>query len=289
MRALVTGAGGQLGRALLAGCPEGVEVHGAGRDTLDVADPRAVERAFERLRPDVVINAAAFTAVDRAESEPERARQVNEEGVAHLAAAAAARGARLVQISTDYVFDGARGRPYLPGDETRPLGVYGATKLAGERRALSICGDAAVVLRTAWLYGAGHRNFVTAMLARLGAAERVEAAVDQVGAPTWVRSLAVAVWAAAREPRASGIHHWTDAGVASRYDLTVAIQEEAQAAGLLERRVPVEPVAADRFPAAAARPAYSVLELAPTRQALGLTATHWRRALRSMLEEVARG
>jgi dTDP-4-dehydrorhamnose reductase len=245
--------------------------------------------AVRRLAPDLVVNAAAFTDVDRAEGEVETARMVNALAVRRLAEATRAAGARFIHLSTDYVFDGSSGRPYLPLDRPCPLSVYGATKLEGEQSALEATDGHALVLRASWIYAPGGKNFVTTMLTLLRRESRVRVVSDQVAGPTAARSVAGAIWAAAARPEMAGIGHWTDAGVASRYDLAVAVQEESLVIGLLTREVPIEPVATAEFPTPARRPLYSVLDSASTRAALGIQAPHWRANLRRMLAEVAGG
>ncbi len=287
MKVLVTGVTGQVGKALLESAPAGVEVRGVGRAQCDLEVPAECSRLIASEQPEVVINAAAYTQVDKAEVERERAFRSNAEGPAALADALARSGGRLIQISTDFVFDGARGSPYSPDSACNPLNVYGGSKLAGERAVLERLGRSAVVLRTAWVYSGNGSNFVKTMLRLMASRDSVAVVSDQVGTPTWAHSLAGAVWAAALRPTVSGVLHWTDAGVASWYDFAVAIQEEALARGLLGKQVPVLPIAAEeyarQFPASVPRPAFSVLDLRATRDLLGLEPVHWRTQLRAML------
>jgi dTDP-4-dehydrorhamnose reductase len=194
----------------------------------------------------------------------------------------------VIHVSTDFVFDGTQGRPYAPTDQPNPLGVYGRTKLAGEQ-AVQRCTPSAVIVRTAWVYSMHGHNFVLKMLRVMEERDEVSVVSDQVGAPTWSRSLAAALWAAVGCPDLRGIYHWTDAGVASRYDFAVAIQEEALAVGLLSRAVPIRPVQTHEYPTPARRPAFSVLDTGATRTALGMTAPHWRVNLRHMLRELRGG
>lgn len=288
MKVLLAGAGGQLGRELVRSAPEGCLLRALDRAALDVTDTAAVERAVAETAPEMVINAAAYTAVDRAEQEPELAFAVNAGGAENLARAAARAGARFIQPSTDFVFDGTAGQPYRPSDPPRPLGVYGASKLEGEERALAVTGGRALVLRTAWLYAAGGRNFVHTVLRLAAARGELTIVDDQVGTPTWAAGLARAIWRAATRPQVAGVHHWTDGGVASWYDFAVAIVEEAAAAGLLARPAAVQPIATADYPTPARRPAYGVLDKRPTWRALDLRPVHWRAALRDMLHEVTR-
>jgi dTDP-4-dehydrorhamnose reductase len=289
MRVLIAGAEGQIGRALAAAAPPGVEVRALGRTQLDVTRQGEVARRVADFRPDLVVNAAGYTAVDRAEAEPDTARAVNEDGARHLAVAAAETGARMLHFSTDYVFDGKQRRPYAPGDRPNPLNAYGASKLAGERAVLDTLDDRAVVVRTAWIYAATGRNFLRTMLRLLNEREQVRVVSDQVGTPTSARSVALAVWAIAGRPDVRGLAHWTDDGVASWYDFAVAIQEEALQANLLTRATKVLPIATEEYPTPACRPRYSVLDCSATRVALQLAPDHWQAALRRTLREPAGG
>ncbi len=281
MKAVVTGAGGQLAKAWSAAAPPGWSVTGLSRAELDISDAAAVERVIGALAPDLIVNAAAYTAVDQAEREPDLAFAVNRDGAGHLAAAATRLGARLIQVSTDFVFDGRSGRPYRPGDAPGPLNVYGASKLAGEQAAAEAAPDALIV-RTAWVYGPSGGNFLATML-RLMAARRVIGVVaDQIGAPTSTLTLAEALWGLAGK-EARGLMHFTDAGVASWYDFAQAIAEEALAAGLVNRAPVVKPIATADYPTAARRPAFSVLDSSAAYGLLGAPAAHWRVALRQVL------
>ncbi len=200
MKVLVTGAQGQVGRCLLASAPADFTVVGLTRAQLDVGDADAVQRAIATHAPAVIINAAAYTAVDRAETEVDAARRVNAAGPRHLAHAAATTGARLVHISTDFVFDGRAGVPYPPDAPTSPLGVYGLTKLEGEQAVLELLPKTSVVVRTAWVYAAHGANFLRTMLRVMGEKGLVRVVADQVGTPTAADSLAGVLWALAQRP-----------------------------------------------------------------------------------------
>jgi dTDP-4-dehydrorhamnose reductase len=281
MRVLICGAGGQLGRALAASAPAGCEVKALTRAGLDIGDGAAVARVANELRPNLILNAAAYTGVDRAESEPEAAFRINGDGPGHLAAAATAVGARLIHVSTDFVFDGSQGRPYRPDDTTMPLGVYGASKLAGEKAAAA-AHPATLIVRTAWVYSDVGSNFLLTMLRLMRDRGEVGVVADQVGAPTSTVSLASALWGLA-DSGLAGVIHFTDAGVASWYDFAVAIAEEALAAGLLETPPRVRPIATSDYPTPARRPSYSVLDSSAAYARLGGPAPHWRAALRTVL------
>jgi dTDP-4-dehydrorhamnose reductase len=281
MKVLITGANGQLGRALQATVRLGVSIIAAGSAELDIGDAAAVDALLSAERPDAIFNAAAYTAVDKAESEEALAMRVNAEGVANLARGAAAVGARLVHVSTDFVFNGLSGIPYAPEAPTAPLGVYGRTKRQGEIAA----GPDALIVRTAWVYGSQGGNFVRTMLRLMAERDEVRVVADQVGTPTFASSLADALWRL-HAAGAKGLFHYTDSGAASWYDFAVAIQEEALAIGLLARAVPVIPIATSDYPTPAARPHYSVLDKSATFALLGGAAPHWRVNLRKMLKDI---
>lgn len=285
-KVLITGAGGQVGRALLDAMPSEFEAVACRHADLDVGADEAVHDCVRRHRPAVIINAAAYTAVDKAESEPDAAHRINSEGPGHLAAAARECGARLIHISTDFVFDGAASVPYQPDSATHPLSVYGKTKRDGERAVLEALPEHATIVRTAWVYGATGANFLRTMLRVMQANGAARVVADQVGTPTAARSLAEVLWRIAGNPQIQGIHHWTDAGVASWYDFAVAIAEEGAELGLLAPDIAITPIATVDYPTPARRPCYSVLDkrsLAP----YGLSPVHWRKRLRAVLKEVS--
>jgi dTDP-4-dehydrorhamnose reductase len=287
-RILLTGAAGQVGQELQSLLAPLGTVTALGREAVDFGDPPAVQQVISRLNPEVIVNAAAYTAVDKAESEPELADLVNHTSVAVLAQAAQTVGAGMLHISTDYVFDGTSGQPYLEDAVTNPLGVYGASKLRGEQAMQKHCPNSMVV-RTAWVYGCkGKGNFVKTML-RLGA-ERQELKVvsDQIGAPTWSKDLAgaIAQMVPLLSPDTAGIYHYTNSGVTSWYDFAVAIFEEARALGFPLAIERVLPIPTSQYPTPAHRPGFSVLSLEKTAQLLGEHPPQWRQSLRKMLAEL---
>lgn len=286
MKIVIAGAAGQVGRALLSCKPKKSTVLGFSHADLDIGDPTAVANLILAHRPDFIICAAAYTAVDRAESDPETAERVNVEGPRNLALAARETGARLLHISTDFVFDGRASTPYQPGSPADPLNVYGRTKLAGERAVRMILPEQSIILRTAWVYAAHSNNFMRTMLRLMEAKGHVRVVSDQVGTPTAATSLAGVIWALAEQPHSSGVFHFTDAGVASWYDFAIAIAEEAAALGLLPAGIRVDPISTDDYPTPARRPAFSVLDSRALLQALSLTPRHWRAALRMELQEL---
>jgi dTDP-4-dehydrorhamnose reductase len=254
-RWLITGAGGMLGRdlaALLGG--EGQPVAGLARADLDVTDPAAVRDAMARHRPDVVVNCAAWTAVDDAEAHENAALDINGRAVAHLAQACATHGAALVQISTDYVFDGTAEKPYAEDHTPAPRSAYGRTKLAGEEAARAVLPDRAYVVRTAWLYGAHGKSFYRTMLTRAMAASPVSVVDDQRGQPTWTADVARQVYALITAGAPAGTYHATSSGEDTWFGFAREIYARAGADPAL-----VSPTTTAEFPRPAPRPAYSVL------------------------------
>jgi len=281
MRALIVGSKGQLGRSLQACAPPAAEIVAHDYDTLDITDRASVKAMVDAVRPEIIINAAAYTAVDKAETDAGAAHAINAMAVGLLADAASAVGARLVHVSTDYVFDGTSGIPYAPDVKPNPLSVYGLTKFEGER----LVGNAALIVRTAWVYAPNGGNFVRTMLRLMAERPEVCVVADQISTPTYAPGLAAALWALVGQG-VVGLRHYTDAGVASWYDFAVAIQEEAMVAGLLGHAVPVIPIATADSPTPAKRPSFSVLDKSSTFEALGGPAPHWRVNLRTMLNEI---
>ncbi|MBL0915751.1 MAG: dTDP-4-dehydrorhamnose reductase, partial [Sphingopyxis sp.] len=227
------------------------------------------------------INAAAYTKVDAAEDMPELAQRVNHLAVGYLAHAAQKNGARLIHISTDFVFDGTGSQPYRPDAPTAPLNIYGKTKAAGEAAA----GAAALIVRTSWLYSAYGNNFVATMLRLMREKMMLRVVDDQIGTPTSAHSLAEAIWDLAAIDRA-GILHYSDSGVASWYDFAVAIMEEAVALGLLARPVDVLPIPTSEYPTPARRPHFSVLDKRDAIATIGRVPAHWRANLRDVLKAI---
>lgn len=286
MKVFITGSTrGQLHWELQRTVPVGATVLNLpGR--LDITDHEGVLQAMKSLAPDVIINAAAYTAVDTAESETAIAASVNTDAVENLSQASQAVGAHLIHVSTDFVFGTGNGAPFPENAPVAPVSVYGKTKLAGEQILQRQMPDSSLIVRTAWVYSSHGANFVKTMLRLMNERGEVGVIADQVGSPTWANALARALWRAA-ECRAAGVLHWTGAGVASWYDFAVAIAEEGRIAGLIERDVLIKPLTTLQYPTPAARPHYSVLELTNTWDRLDLTAAHWREDLRTMLKELS--
>ena len=279
MQILITGADGQVGKALQRTAPPAVRVIARGRNHLDITQTAAIRHCLAVHRPDQLINCAAYTAVDRAEAEPEQARALNAAAPARLARLCREHQCRLLHLSTDFVFDGTQGRPYRPDDAVNPLSVYGHSKAAGECAVRHASAGQALILRTAWVYAAEGRNFVTTMLRLLREREQLTVVSDQIGAPSRADNIARTLWALTTMPDACGTLHYTDAGVASWYDFAMAIRDEAGALGLLSQAATVMPIPTAAYHTPARRPHYSVLDTQATRQLTGLPAPHWRHAL----------
>jgi len=287
-RILLTGANGQVGEELRQTLVSLGEVIAIDRTQWDLSNPDAIRPLVQAVQPNLIVNAAAYTAVDKAESELELATTINGKAPQVLAEAAEKLDAGLIHISTDYVFDGKHSRPYLDTDPTNPLGAYGQSKLMGEEAVRSTCRKY-MILRTAWVYGVqGKGNFVKTML-RVGA-QRSELRVvtDQIGAPTWAKDLALAIAQLAPHltPKTAGTYHYTNSGVCSWYDFAIAIFEEAKTLGFPLTVQQVVPISTEEYPTPARRPAFSVLSLQKTATLLTSHPPYWRDSLRKMLREL---
>lgn len=283
-RILITGGSGQVGyclKAQLQGC---AELSVPASSALNIADRRSVRQAVETFRPDYIINAAAYTAVDKAENDAERAFAVNRDGARHLAEAAEAAGAAMLHISTDYVFDGAGGAPYDEAAQTAPQNIYGASKLAGEQAVLAAC-RRAVVMRTSWVFGAHGQNFVKTML-RLGRErDSLGIVADQYGAPTAAADIAAALITIVRRhtpeqlAERAGIYHYCGSPYASWFEFAETIFAEAAAQGVLAKIPAVKPIATADYPTPAKRPADSRLDCGKIRAVFGIVLCNWHSAL----------
>ncbi len=285
MKVLVAGANGQLGSEvvrLLQGT--GHELLLPGRSSLDFLQPPQVADYVRRKRPDVVINCAAYTQVDQAESEPDLAHTINRDAAGSLAQALAVTGGRLLHVSTDFVFDGEQTQAYSETDMPNPLSVYGRSKLAGEQAVQQALPDA-IVLRTAWVYASHGHNFVKTMLRLAGEGKALRVVADQRGTPTWAADIAAVILRLV-DSDAAGLFHYTNVGSTSWHGLACAILEEAQAIGYGIKTREVEPIATSGYPTPARRPAYSVLDTSKITKQLSLSIPDWRESLRNMLEEL---
>jgi dTDP-4-dehydrorhamnose reductase len=278
IRVLVTGTRGQLGTELVNTAPANVEVAAVTRAQLDIGNPESVATVVSTLKPAWIINAAAYTAVDKAETDTPSAFRVNRDGPRHLGEAAQRLGARMLHVSTDFVFDGRKSTPYLPGDPTGPLGTYGRSKLDGEYAVRSATENHAVIVRTGWVYAAHGQNFARTIVRLLRERPELRVVADQVGTPTHAASLARALWKLIEVNVTPGATlHFSDAGACSWYDFAMAIREFAQAS--LKRDLPpITPIRTQDYPTPARRPAYSVLDKTDI-WALTGPGRHWREPL----------
>ena len=285
MKLLISGANGQLGLALTRRLRGEHDVLALGRDGFDLANANACRAALEREQPDVLLNCAAYTAVDRAESEPEVAHAINADGPAHLAQACTALGVFLIHFSTDYVFDGHATRPYVETDATAPTSVYGRSKLAGETR-VAAASHEHLIVRLSWVYGNDGANFYKTMLRLAQERPLLRVVADQYGVPNYTADLADAVACALNRPLAelriaSGLYHLSCQGVTTWRDFAYAIIEGA----VLHDRVTVEPILTSEYPTAATRPAYSALDASRFAATFGWHAPHWQDGLHRCLAD----
>ena len=276
MKVLVTGASGLLGSELVSVYRgRGAQVVVCDRRALDVSDASGVNDRIGSEAPDLVLHCAAYTAVDRAESEPEQAFRTNVDGTQNVARACASTGARLVYFSTDFVFDGGSETPYRTDDDPHPLSVYGRSKLGGEE-AVADSGATWLTVRTSWLFGAAGANFVSTILERARTGAPLLVVDDQRGSPTWARDLAETT-AELVDIGATGLVHVTNGGKATWYELARAVLEMA------EMEADLQPVSSDQWKAAAVRPRDSVLDVTETEALLGRSMVPWPEALRAFL------
>ncbi|MEM8662039.1 MAG: dTDP-4-dehydrorhamnose reductase [Pseudomonadota bacterium] len=282
---LVLGAGGQLGRELVTAAESDQRLVALTRQELDIANTGAVRQRLASYSPQVVINAAAYTAVDAAEEDIRASDVANADGPAVLAQSCRAMGIRLIHVSTDFVFDGRASSPYATTAPTGPLGQYGRSKLAGENAVRSALAGALIV-RSSWIYSRFGNNFVKTMLRLMAERNQLAVVDDQWGSPTWARDLARTLLLAASRPDVVGLYHWSDAGTCSWFEFAKAIAEEGLKLGLLQRPVEIKPIPSSEYPTAAKRPAYSVLDTSEIEQDLGVACLPWREQLVSMLTDL---
>lgn len=284
-KVLLLGGEGQLGLSLQA---EKATIRAAGFELapfnsteVDITAQDSLAAVFEQVRPICVVNAAAYTAVDKAEEETNKAYAVNGTAVKSITMLCNQYKSRLIHISTDFVFDGVHSTPYKPDDVANPVNLYGQSKRLGEVEALAA--EKHLVLRTGWLYAEHGRNFLQTMLGLMASKSSLTVVADQIGTPTSAKGFARFI-VGALSGEQSGIYHWGDAGSASWYDFAVAIQEEAVALGMLEKEIAITPIASEQYPTPAKRPNYSVLDKQKTWSDFDIRPIHWRKELRSILQ-----
>lgn len=293
MRVLITGAHGQVGHELVRLAPNAFDVVGLGSGDLDITDALAVAREVERMQPQLIINAAAYTAVDRAESEPDLAYAVNRDGPLNLGKVAERLGIPVLHISTDYVFAGDAQAPYRETDPTGPTGVYGASKLAGEQALAASC-TRHVIMRTSWVFGAHGHNFVKTMLRLARERDHLSVVADQQGCPTSAASIARALWSLAQQYRQEGslrwgVYHYSGTPACSWHEFAEEIFRQAHSIGLIPGLPAVDAISSQQYPTPAKRPAWSVLDCSLLTQIYGIDPADWRDELKAVLTELKQG
>jgi dTDP-4-dehydrorhamnose reductase len=285
MKVVVIGKSGQLASELLASPPSGYDLSAYGRDQIDLGNSAQVDQLLADGKTDWIINTAAYTAVDNAETEYDAALALNTAAPQALANAAAKYNCKLIHVSTDFVFDGRSGTPYTTNATTNPLSVYGQTKHAGEKAVLSAL-PSAMVIRTSWVYSQSGNNFVKTMLRLMGERASLSVVADQIGTPTSAHDLSQFIWQViALEQQPQGLLHWTNAGTASWYDFAVAIDELGRQAGLLSSNTEINPIPGSAYPTPATRPSYSVLDKSES-WAITPISRHWRTALSDVINQL---
>lgn len=289
---LITGAEGQLGLTLQekwqeSGLAEDFDLCCTDIEQIDITSIESIQSFLANRPIAVIINGAAYTAVDRAESEEELAYNINKTGAENLAKWAKLNGARLIQVSTDFVFAGDKNTPYAPEDEPGPLSIYGKTKLAGELAVSSHCPDQSVIIRTSWLYSPYQANFVKTMLRLMQERDELSVVNDQIGSPTSTYSLVEFIFNVIKQSVPGGTFHWSDKGKVSWYDFALAIQQQGLDAGLLEKAIPIKPILTEQYPTPALRPKFSVLDTGEAEEKLSLLATPWEERLSEVINKLA--
>ncbi|WP_338401485.1 dTDP-4-dehydrorhamnose reductase [Neptunicella marina] len=281
---VVIGKSGQLAQAIRVNADPQSMVF-MGRDDIDIVDFDKMSLSLDTHKITAVINASAYTAVDNAESDETSAFLLNEKAVKNLAVYCKNKSLRFIHVSTDYVFGGSKGSPYLPTDDYAPQSIYGASKMAGEVAVKDILGELGCIIRTSWVYSEFGNNFVKTMLRLMKEKPQLGVIDDQIGSPTSAIALAQACLTAV-EKNISGVHHFTDAGVASWYDFAVSIQRCALDNGLLEHPIPIKAIPTSAYPTPAKRPSYSVLDKHSMIDAFGIEPRHWQAELESVLSKL---
>tara|TARA_B100001250_G_scaffold382136_1_gene375034 strand:+ start:132 stop:1028 length:897 start_codon:yes stop_codon:yes gene_type:complete len=289
---LLTGGNGQLGCTFSevfnsSGLIKGYELQAVDIEDINFLNREEINTALSFYAPSVIVNCGAYTAVDQAEKDFELVEKINGEAVADMAEWARKEKSRLIQVSTDFVFDGAKRTPYLPSDLTNPLGVYGKTKLKGEKYILDKLPHHGVVIRTSWLYSEFCSNFVKSMLDLMSEKNELRIVSDQLGSPTSTHSLVEVLFKIIDNKSVSGIFHWCDGGEISWFDFAIEIQEQAFELGILEDQVPIRAIDTSAYPTLARRPAYSVLDRRMTIDELRINETIWKNELRKVIAKIA--
>ena len=286
-KVLLFGAAGQLGRLVVQTKPKTVDLQSFSRDSLDITDHEAVGQVIQEVTPDIIINTAAYTEVDKAQQEQSIAFKVNESAVENIANCAAAE-TRIVHLSTDFVFSTKNVKPYTTNDTVAPVSIYGESKLAGENALLACHPSNNVIIRTSWLYSSLGKNFVTTMLSLMGYREELQVVNNLYGSPTSAHGFADVLWRIVMEPEAEGIYHWSDRGIITWYDFALEIHTQARQLGILHKDVRINPVPASEFPTPAIRPEYSALDSSKAKSLLGIETVPWQEQLQQVLIRIKR-
>ena len=288
---VVTGATGQLGQTLTrlwAESPQPrYQLKALDRSELDISRVDTIAAVLSELKPAVIVNAAAYTQVDKAESDSNAAQLVNAEAAGRIAAWSAENDAKLIHISTDFVFDGSSKTPYSVDHPTNPLGAYGASKLAGEHEIQSEASQRSAIIRTSWLYCEYGNNFVKTMLRLMGDRDQLSVVNDQIGSPTSTHGLAALIFAMILKDSYQGVYHWTDGASISWYEFAQEIQDQAVQEGLLSKAIPISPISTSEYPTPAQRPAYSVLDRSRAMAEFECPALDWKGQLNLVIKELA--
>ena len=285
---LITGGAGQLGSCLQELAPANTRIIAPNSATFDLSQPHTLNTLLNTYRPNQIINCGAYTNVDKAETQGGLARRINADAVRALAVYAAKHAIPIIHVSTDFVFDGCKRTPYDPHDKTNPVNAYGASKLAGELAAIE-ANPKTWVVRASGIYSHHGNNFALKIIELAQQRELLSVVTDQVGSPCYAPNLAAALWKILAVQPPAGVYHFADLGEISRFEFAQAIVDEAAAAGVIKKTIPIEGVLSSHFPSPATRPEYSVLDVSLLKETAGVSVSEWRPALQGMIRRLAAG
>jgi dTDP-4-dehydrorhamnose reductase len=284
MKVIIIGKSGQLANELVAEVPLGTEILSLGRDDVDITSFIELSTIVNKFKPSLIINASAYTAVDKAETEVDAAYALNKTAVEVIATVAKNYNVRLLHVSTDFVFDGKNNTAYEPLNVTAPIGVYGASKLAGEKAIKDIYPENSAVIRTSWVYSSYGSNFVKTMLRLMANKAELNIVSDQIGCPTYAKGLAIFLWKLSGNEYLEQTYHWSDSGVASWYDFAIAVHDIAIDNGLLKEKIIINPIPSSAYPTPAKRPHFSLLNTKGSQEIS--EPLYWRKQLQSCLNKI---
>lgn len=285
MNICIIGKSGQLANELASTTPADFNVTFLSRNCVNIISKESIREKFSEISPSVVINASAYTAVDKAESDNEAAFELNHQAVDNLAEISKEFSARFIHVSTDFVFSGAKNLPYCVNEKTAPRSVYGASKEAGERSVLTVYPENSTIVRTSWVYSSFGSNFLKTMLKLMSEKNELSIVGDQIGRPTYAKELARFLWCLCSEEHLKSIYHWSDEGITTWFDFAKAIQDIACDTGLLTQRIPVKSIPTCSYPTAAVRPIYSVLDISESERVS--QPYYWRENLSKCIRDIA--